>query len=82
MWYVYMLECADGSFYTGITVDVEKRLQEHNENNRLGAKYTRARRPVRVVYVESVEDRSLASRREHELKQLTRAQKESLVHVN
>lgn len=79
MWYVYMLQCADGSYYTGITVDVDKRLQEHNNDDRLGAKYTRARRPVRVVYVESAADRSQAARREWELKQLSRQDKVALI---
>jgi putative endonuclease len=71
---VYILECADTTLYTGITTDIEKRLKEHNESPK-GAKYTRVRRPVKLVYTEVAEDRSAASKREYEIKKLTRAQK-------
>lgn len=73
MWYVYILECADGTLYTGITTDVNKRLETHNKGK--GAKYTRVRLPVKLrVYFES-EDRSSASKEEWRIKQLTREQK-------
>lgn len=73
MWYVYILECADGTLYTGITTDVNKRLDTHNKGK--GAKYTRVRLPVKLrVYFEA-EDRSSASKEEWRIKQLTREQK-------
>ena len=75
--YTYILECADGSYYTGWTVDPEKRLAAHNAGT--GAKYTRSRRPVRMVYREAYEDRRQAMRREYAIKQLTRAQKAALI---
>ncbi len=62
-----MLECADGTLYTGIATDLERRLEEHNSSPR-GAKYTRARRPVKLVYTEAYKDRSSASKREYEIK--------------
>lgn len=76
MYFVYMLECGDGSLYTGITTDVTRRLREHKEGK--GAHYTRARRAVRVVYTERLPDRSSALRREAELKRLPRAKKLAL----
>ncbi|QDP02344.1 GIY-YIG nuclease family protein [Thalassotalea sp. PS06] len=78
-WYVYILRCADKSLYTGITIDVEKRLQEHNSDNAKGAKYTRARRPVELVYQETLSDRSGATKREIEIKKLSRKQKICLI---
>lgn len=78
-WYVYILRCADKSLYTGITIDVEKRVQEHNEDNNKGAKYTRARRPVELVYQETLADRSGATKREIEIKKLSRKQKIRLI---
>ncbi len=77
-WYVYILRCSDNSLYTGITNDVERRLDEHNEG-KLGAKYTRARRPVKLVYHEAIENKSLALKREFEIKQLSKVQKEALI---
>ena len=77
-WYVYILRCADGSFYTGITTDLERRVREHNDGA-LGARYTRARRPVEVVYQEPHENRASASRREYKIKQLRRVAKASLI---
>lgn len=71
--YTYILECADGSFYTGWTTDLERRLQEHNRGQ--GARYTRSRLPVRLHYQEDHEDRSAAMQREHELKQLSHREK-------
>ena len=78
-WYVYMVRCADDSLYTGITRDVEKRVDEHNCSDQLGAKYTRFRRPVKLVYQETLPSRSTATRREYEIKHLSRQEKESLI---
>lgn len=74
---VYILRCADGSFYTGYAVDLDQRCAAHNAGR--GARYTAGRRPVAVVYAEPCESVSDALRREHALKRLTRAQKEALV---
>ncbi len=78
-WYVYMLRCADGSLYTGITTDPARRVHEHNSCSKLGARYTRARRPVRIVYQECAQSRAQAARRESEIKRLTRLAKEALI---
>jgi putative endonuclease len=73
VWFVYILECADGSLYTGITTDVNKRLETHNKGK--GAKYTRARLPVKLRVSFEAADRSSASKEEYRIKQLTREQK-------
>jgi len=78
-WHVYILRCADGSLYTGIATDVHRRLREHNEHPRLAARYTRARRPVVLVYAEEASDRSAAARREYVIKQLSRQAKKALI---
>lgn len=75
--HVYVLECADGTFYTGYTTDVQRRVAEHDAGE--GAKYTRGRTPVEVVHVETYASRSAAQRREHEIKTLSRAKKAALV---
>ena len=75
--YVYVVECADGSFYTGYTTDVERRVTEHNAG--AGAKYTRGRTPVTLRHVESFDSRSAALSREHAIKSLSRGEKERLV---
>lgn len=67
-WFVYVVECSDGTLYTGIARDLDARLARHNEG--AGARYTRSRRPVRLVHVESAPDRGTALRREHAIKQL------------
>lgn len=79
-WYVYMLRCSDGTYYSGVTTDLERRIKEHNGEGAAGkgAKYTKARRPVRLAYSEPVTDRSTAQKREHALRQMTRAEKEKL----
>jgi putative endonuclease len=77
-YFVYILECCDGSLYTGITTDVTKRLEEHNSSDK-GAKYTKARRPVKLLYEESSSDRSSASKREYAIKKLTRLKKLQLI---
>lgn len=74
---VYIVECADDSLYVGITTDLERRVEEHN-SSKLGAKYTKARRPVTLVHRESFKDRSEASKREYELKHFTRSEKIAL----
>ena len=76
---VYIVECADGTLYTGFTNDLERRLRAHNEGGRAGAKYTRARRPVKLVYFEEFAERGLAQKREYEIKQLTRREKLELI---
>lgn len=75
--YVYVLSCADGTFYTGYTTDPERRVDEHNDGE--GAKYTRGRTPVELVHLETFETRSAAMSREYAIKQLSRAEKEELV---
>ena len=75
--FVYILECGDGTYYTGWTTDLENRLKTHNSGT--GAKYTRSRLPVRLIYSEEVADRSAALKREAAIKKLTRAKKEKLI---
>ena len=77
MYFVYMLHCADGTLYTGIATDVDRRVAEHNSGK--GAKYTRSRLPVEAVYSEPQPDKSAALRREIAIKKLTRQQKLALV---
>jgi len=78
-WYVYIVRCSDTTFYTGITKDLQRRVDEHNHSNVLGASYTRNRRPVKLVYHESKTTRSDAVKRENEIKRMTRKQKECLM---
>ena len=75
-WTVYLARCRDGTLYTGVTTDPERRLAQHNAG--CGAAYTRSRLPVTLVYLESVGDRSDAQRREHAIRRMTRHQKETL----
>jgi putative endonuclease len=75
--YVYVLRCADDTLYTGYTTDVERRVADHDAGE--GAKYTRGRTPVELVHVEAFDSRSAAMSREHEIKQLSRGAKESLL---
>ncbi|MBL4940102.1 MAG: GIY-YIG nuclease family protein [Colwellia sp.] len=77
-WTVYFLRCNDNSLYAGITTDIVRRLHQHN-HTKLGAKYTKAKRPVTLVFIETATDRSAASKREYQLRKLTKAQKEQLV---
>ena len=77
-WYVYLLRCADGSLYAGITTNLARRVNEHNRG-KAGAKYTRGRRPVVLVWSESAADRASASRRERAVKALGREEKEKLL---
>ncbi|VAX07460.1 COG2827: putative endonuclease containing a URI domain [hydrothermal vent metagenome] len=76
-WVVYILKCRDDSYYTGITNDLDKRISDHNAGT--GAKYTRGRGPVELIYTEPHEGRSSASKREFFIKKLTRRQKEALI---
>lgn len=77
-YYAYIVECADKTLYSGITTDLERRIQEHNESPK-GAKYTRTRRPVRLLYTEEFATRSEALKREAAFKKLSRKGKEQLV---
>ena len=76
-WYVYILRCGDNTLYTGITDDVPRRLAAHRAGK--GAKYTRGRGPLELVYTEQLPDKSTALRREIEIKRLRRAEKERLI---
>jgi putative endonuclease len=78
-WYVYIVRCSDNSLYTGVTKDIERRINEHNTDDRLGARYTKARRPVHLVYTEEATNRSTATKRESKIKQFTKKQKENLI---
>lgn len=80
-WIVYILRCADNTLYTGITTDVDKRIDQHNGVEKNGAKYTRNRQPVRLVYQEHSISRSDASKREYSIKCLSKSQKETLVDI-
>ena len=77
MWYVYILECSDGTLYTGITTDLDKRLKTHN--NGKGAKYTKTRLPVVLKVSFEAENRSSASKEEYRIKQLSRKEKLELI---
>lgn len=76
-WHLYILQCRDDSYYTGITTDLDRRLKQHNSGN--GSKYTRSHRPVELVYSEPHKTESLARKRELAIKRWPRARKEKLV---
>ena len=76
-WFVYILNCADGTFYTGITNDLDRRIKAHNAGT--ASKYTRVRRPVSIVYSEEVETKGDALRRELQIKRLTRSEKMAII---
>ena len=78
-WYIYIVRCADASLYTGITKDIQRRVEEHNCHDQLCARYTRSRRPVNLVYQEGSYTRSEATKRENEIKRLSKKEKESLI---
>jgi len=79
LYFVYILKCADDTLYTGIATELERRVKEHNNSDK-GAKYTRMRRPVTLVYSEKYPDRSSASKREYEIKKkMSRAEKLKLI---
>lgn len=81
MYHLYLLKCADNTLYTGITVDLERRIKEHNSSN-LGAKYTKSRRPVEIIYSKEFPDRSLASKEEIRIKTLSREEKLKFIKHN
>jgi len=74
MWHLYILRCADNTLYTGITNDLERRIDEHN-SSKLGAKYTRGRRPVTLIYSKKLKNRSEASKEEARIKKMSRSEK-------
>lgn len=78
MWYVYILECSDRTLYTGVTTDLRRRVAEHNSGDK-GAKYTRARQPVQLVYSKTFRSRSRAQQEEALIKGLSREQKHALI---
>lgn len=76
-WFLYILQCGDGTLYTGVTNDIEKRLEAHRQGK--GAKYTRGRGPLRLVYRETCPDRSCAQHREAQVKKLSRTKKQEMI---
>lgn len=78
--YTYIVECSDGTLYTGWTTDIDKRLKAHN--SKTGAKYTRSRTPVKLVYYEEFDTKEKAMSREYHIKRLTRKEKNELIHSN
>ena len=79
LWWVYLLQCADHSLYAGVTTDLPRRLQQHNGQLAGGARYTKARRPVALVWSKACDSRSDAQQREHALRRLNREQKLALI---
>ncbi len=77
-YFVYIVRCKDNTLYTGITTDIRRRIEEHNGEKK-GAKYTKMRQPVELVYMEEYKNRSEASKRESEIKKLHKNQKEQLI---
>ena len=80
VYYVYLAECSDGTYYCGYTNNLDSRIKEHN-CSRTGAKYTKGRRPVKLIYSEKLQSKSSAMKRENEIKKLNRREKEGLVLV-
>ena len=78
MYHVYIVRCSDNTLYTGITTELTRRIDEHNSSDK-GAKYTKARRPVALVYQEEYSDRSLASKREYQIKKMSKKAKLELI---
>ncbi len=78
-YHLYILECSDGTLYTGITTDIKRRTEEHNASALLGAKYTNSRRPVKLVYSFEFPDRSSATKEENRIKKLSREMKLRLI---
>jgi putative endonuclease len=79
MWIIYIVECSDHTYYTGIALDATKRIKEHNTSNKTGSKYVRYRRPVKLVYQEKVPSRSKALKREAAIKKLSHREKQKLI---
>lgn len=80
MYFVYILECSDHTFYTGITTNLDRRIKEHN-SSKIGAKYTKARRPVKLIYSKQFNNRSEALIEEARIKKLSRTEKHNLTIV-
>jgi putative endonuclease len=80
-WYTYVVRCRDSTLYTGVTTDISRRLSEHNASIR-GAKYTKKRRPVKLVYWSEHQNRSAAQREEYRIKRLSKQEKERLIVTN
>ena len=80
-WFLYVLRCADDTFYTGTTTDITRRINEHN-TKKCGAKYTKTRRPVELIFWLDFENRSQAQKAEYKFKKLTRAQKEKTINAS
>ena len=78
-WFVYIIETTSGKYYTGITTDVDRRFDEHKNDPKKGAKFFRSNTPKKVIHIENFENRSLASKREYEIKKMTKPQKIELV---
>lgn len=78
MWFVYILKCADGTFYTGMATNATRRVKEHNHSD-LGTKYTRGRRPVKLVYSRKMRNKSLAAKEEWRIKRMARIEKIKLI---
>lgn len=78
MWFVYIVECADNTLYTGITTDIDRREEEHNSSEKW-AKFTKMRRPVKIVFTKECENRSEASKLEYAIKKLTRINKLDII---
>jgi len=79
MWYTYIVQCSDNTLYTGVTTDVQRRIRQHNGELVWGAKYTRVRQPVELVYQAEFQNRSEASREEYRIKQLSKDEKKNLI---
>ncbi len=79
MWYVYILKCYDGSFYTGITSDINRRIKEHNFDDKKASKYVKVRRPAYIIYQEQFKTKSKALKRENEIKGIRRQKKIELI---
>ncbi len=79
LYYVYIVECSDGTFYTGYTTNIDRRLNEHNYSIKKAAKYTRSRRPVTLKYIEKFKSMSAALKREYQIKKLSRVKKKELI---
>ena len=79
MWYTYIIKCKDETFYTGVTTNLKRRIEEHNDSV-LGAKYTKGRRPVKLVYSTRRKNKSLAQKEECRIKRLPRAEKLKIIH--
>ena len=78
MWHIYILQCRDKTFYTGITTNLKRRVKEHNTSN-LGAKYTKGRRPVKLVYSSRKKNKSSALKEEYRIKKLSRSEKIGII---